>query len=122
MANKVGRNEPCPCGSGEKYKHCHGSPQKEAEVGRKGQMVTMAIVGGLLVLGAGSFAYAMINYQTPTASAGLVWSDEHGHWHDSSGNKVEGPAGEGQIVPEPPGPAPEGKVWSAEHGHYHDAE
>jgi len=21
---KVGRNEPCPCGSGEKYKHCHG--------------------------------------------------------------------------------------------------
>jgi preprotein translocase subunit SecA len=21
---KVGRNEPCPCGSGSKYKHCHG--------------------------------------------------------------------------------------------------
>jgi preprotein translocase subunit SecA len=21
---KVGRNEPCPCGSGKKYKHCHG--------------------------------------------------------------------------------------------------
>ncbi|MEM7213920.1 MAG: preprotein translocase subunit SecA [Pseudomonadota bacterium] len=21
---KVGRNQPCPCGSGEKYKHCHG--------------------------------------------------------------------------------------------------
>jgi preprotein translocase subunit SecA len=21
---KVGRNEPCPCGSGRKYKHCHG--------------------------------------------------------------------------------------------------
>ena len=21
----VGRNEPCPCGSGKKYKHCHGS-------------------------------------------------------------------------------------------------
>jgi len=21
---KVGRNEPCPCGSGNKYKHCHG--------------------------------------------------------------------------------------------------
>ena len=20
----VGRNEPCPCGSGSKYKHCHG--------------------------------------------------------------------------------------------------
>ena len=22
--DKVGRNEPCPCGSGKKYKHCHG--------------------------------------------------------------------------------------------------
>ncbi|HEY9446373.1 MAG TPA: SEC-C metal-binding domain-containing protein, partial [Burkholderiales bacterium] len=23
-AGKVGRNDPCPCGSGKKYKHCHG--------------------------------------------------------------------------------------------------
>ncbi len=23
-ARKVGRNERCPCGSGRKYKHCHG--------------------------------------------------------------------------------------------------
>ena len=23
-AVKVGRNDPCPCGSGKKYKHCHG--------------------------------------------------------------------------------------------------
>jgi len=22
---KVGRNDPCPCGSGRKYKQCHGS-------------------------------------------------------------------------------------------------
>lgn len=24
MAAKIGRNEPCPCRSGKKYKHCHG--------------------------------------------------------------------------------------------------
>ena len=24
---RVARNEPCPCGSGKKYKHCHGSYQ-----------------------------------------------------------------------------------------------
>jgi preprotein translocase subunit SecA len=24
QAEKVGRNDPCPCGSGKKYKHCHG--------------------------------------------------------------------------------------------------
>jgi preprotein translocase subunit SecA len=22
--DKIGRNDPCPCGSGKKYKHCHG--------------------------------------------------------------------------------------------------
>jgi uncharacterized protein len=26
--NKVGRNEPCPCGSGKKYKRCCGDPTK----------------------------------------------------------------------------------------------
>jgi preprotein translocase subunit SecA len=24
VERKIGRNEPCPCGSGKKYKHCHG--------------------------------------------------------------------------------------------------
>ncbi len=24
QGKKIGRNEPCPCGSGKKYKHCHG--------------------------------------------------------------------------------------------------
>ncbi|MES2355777.1 MAG: preprotein translocase subunit SecA [Pseudomonadota bacterium] len=24
VGDKVGRNDPCPCGSGKKYKHCHG--------------------------------------------------------------------------------------------------
>ncbi len=27
VAPKVGRNEPCPCGSGKKYKHCHGKQE-----------------------------------------------------------------------------------------------
>ena len=28
---RVPRNAPCPCGSGKKYKHCHGSAAKAAE-------------------------------------------------------------------------------------------
>ena len=24
VENKIGRNDPCPCGSGKKYKNCHG--------------------------------------------------------------------------------------------------
>jgi preprotein translocase subunit SecA len=29
---KVGRNDPCPCGSGKKYKKCHGREEDEASV------------------------------------------------------------------------------------------
>ena len=30
VEKKVGRNDPCPCGSGKKYKHCHGQQQTAA--------------------------------------------------------------------------------------------
>ena len=30
---KVGRNDPCPCGSGKKYKHCHGQQTSPVSVG-----------------------------------------------------------------------------------------
>ncbi|HLI52061.1 MAG TPA: preprotein translocase subunit SecA [Thermomicrobiaceae bacterium] len=26
VSQKIGRNDPCPCGSGKKYKNCHGAP------------------------------------------------------------------------------------------------
>jgi uncharacterized protein YecA (UPF0149 family) len=29
VSNKVGRNEPCPCGSGKKYKKCCGKDVAE---------------------------------------------------------------------------------------------
>jgi preprotein translocase subunit SecA len=31
-AGKVGRNDPCPCGSGKKYKKCHGAAVDEGKV------------------------------------------------------------------------------------------
>jgi preprotein translocase subunit SecA len=30
---KIGRNDPCPCGSGKKYKKCHGAPVAVAAAG-----------------------------------------------------------------------------------------
>ncbi len=48
---KAGRNDPCPCGSGKKYKKCHGvggakkfvatviSTNKEAAVGRISSLI-----------------------------------------------------------------------------------
>jgi len=32
---KIGRNDPCPCGSGKKYKKCHGAPLPPAAGGKK---------------------------------------------------------------------------------------
>ncbi|MBN2347193.1 MAG: preprotein translocase subunit SecA [Bacteroidales bacterium] len=32
VEKKVGRNDPCPCGSGKKYKQCHGGPGAQAAV------------------------------------------------------------------------------------------
>ncbi len=38
---RVGRNEPCPCGSGRKYKRCHGSHAAE----RRGVSGTGGLIG-----------------------------------------------------------------------------
>jgi preprotein translocase subunit SecA len=32
---KVGRNDPCPCGSGKKYKNCHGMQQSSGSPGAR---------------------------------------------------------------------------------------
>jgi preprotein translocase subunit SecA len=32
---KIGRNDPCPCGSGKKYKKCHGAPNTPPAGGQK---------------------------------------------------------------------------------------
>jgi hypothetical protein len=36
--NKVGRNDPCPCGSGKKHKKCHGAPTAPSFVVREGPL------------------------------------------------------------------------------------
>jgi preprotein translocase subunit SecA len=28
---RAGRNDPCPCGSGRKFKRCHGDPRSRAD-------------------------------------------------------------------------------------------
>ena len=33
---KVGRNQACPCGSGKRYKHCHGAPAVASSLPRSG--------------------------------------------------------------------------------------
>jgi hypothetical protein len=42
----VGRNEPCPCGSGKKYKHCCAAKAQQTPLGTKvlGSLIALALV------------------------------------------------------------------------------
>lgn len=41
-ADSVGRNKPCPCGSGKKFKQCHGAPPAQVISSRPAQSVTLS--------------------------------------------------------------------------------
>ena len=36
---KIGRNDPCPCGSGKKYKHCRLGKEKQEDTRNLAQQV-----------------------------------------------------------------------------------
>jgi hypothetical protein len=72
---KVGRNDPCPCGSGKKYKQCHEAKARSLSPWQRvgvGALLAIVIVG--LVL-----AFTM--RQEGGAAQQGVWSQEHGHYH-----------------------------------------
>lgn len=114
MGKRIGRNEPCPCGSGLKHKHCCANRPTDEREPVSSQLRWVALV---VFLVAGAFA-GLKELTSESTEPKRVWSAAHGHWH------VEGEAeaeAEAQPVPvPPPGPAPPGKEWSAEHGHWHD--
>ena len=71
---RAGRNDPCPCGSGKKYKLCHESRANGFTVWQKAglALVAAAAIGGLVLVFTNRSDQAM-----PTG----VWSAEHGHYH-----------------------------------------
>lgn len=78
MKAKIGRNDPCLCGSGKKYKHCcEGKAVEKSNVYTKWVAV---ILGSLLLLGTIAMVSSMVRNDTP-ATPGRVWSPEHQHWH-----------------------------------------
>ena len=137
MKSKINRNDPCPCGSGKKYKNCH-----ENKANKKSSKVPLIL--GIIIIVAIGFLVLKPNQSLKSSGGkpGQVWSEEHGHWHDaparpaattppaatstpsSSTSPATSPATSAAPSQEkptrPPGPAPEGKVWSEEHGHWHD--
>lgn len=71
--SKIGRNDPCPCGSGRKYKHCCLADRRGTSTRTR---VLMLLVGLVLVAG----AILAVTWE-PGADSRRVWSEEHGHWH-----------------------------------------
>ena len=77
----VGRNDPCPCGSGKKYKRCCAGKQSRHEmVYSKG---LAALLGVLFVLAAIGIVAAFYSSDRSGAGSTRTWSPEHGHWHDT---------------------------------------
>jgi hypothetical protein len=77
-AIKVGRNDPCSCGSGKKFKHCCATKPENPWRGR----ILMAVVLGLIVGGVFAGVTSLTTHSgTSGPTPGQVWSPEHGHYH-----------------------------------------
>lgn len=78
MADEPGRNDPCPCGSGDKYKHCCMNDP----AWYKNKLFSGAVMAVLLVAALVVFGYLFIGGgQPPECPPGQVWSEAHGHCH-----------------------------------------
>jgi len=119
MSEQVGRNAQCPCGSGLKYKRCHGKGSE-----KKGldfwQRNSKKLILGSLVAFVGLLTAGMVSGIGD--NRGRLWSKEHRHWHNADNTEEDvGKPPPGPSSPNAqPGLAPEGKVWSPEHQHWHD--
>jgi hypothetical protein len=79
--SKTGRNEACPCGSGKKFKRCHGLT---SESNRSGNVLMIAVGIGVLA----AVAAGVASFTTERSSSSRVWDPAHGHYHNASGQQV----------------------------------
>lgn len=81
MSSQPNRNDPCPCGSGLKYKHCcEGKSTWKDNSLLMGAGVAILLVLGLILA---SMAFSRLGDQggAQQCPPGQVWSAEHGHCH-----------------------------------------
>src|SRR5688572_6954950 len=124
---RVGRNEPCPCGSGEKYKFCCEALTETPAVTR-----TSPLLVGAVILASAALAFVAVRaYLSPAPKAQATAPGANpasppvqvtpGALPGDATSLLPSTAAPGTTpAAQPPGPAPPGKVWSPEHGHWHD--
>lgn len=80
MSDAPGRNDPCPCGSGNKYKHCcRGRTPWYKNKTMMGIALGAFLIVGLLLIG--SLVSNQFGSSQPDCPPGQVWSEAHGHCH-----------------------------------------
>jgi len=123
---RIGRNDPCPCGSGKKVKFCCGEKEAREEPASRSTWTIAGLVVVALVVG---FAVASQLGDSEPAATGAAVPYSPPLTPRSAPVTTTAGAGSPFVPPpgaaaapssQPPGPAPEGKVWSEEHGHWHD--
>ena len=75
---RPGRNDPCPCGSGKKFKQCCASKKDRWSPA----LIAVLVVGAVLAV------IVIVSSVRRSSNSGMVWSPEHGHYHDASGREV----------------------------------
>jgi hypothetical protein len=74
---KIGRNDPCPCGSGKKYKRCCEETRQ-----RRGSNMLLYVVG-TAILGALLLGIMELAGDRQATGPNRVWDASHGHYHDA---------------------------------------
>jgi len=142
-----GRNDPCPCGSGLKYKHCHEGKSQITTARVSGIPVWLLTLGIVAVIAAGLFFLGRNRSNAvgpaaqrpvgPTrtgtpweydAATNTHWDPGHGHWHQGPppANRDSLPAAGGATDAGGATPAPyqydpaTNRYWDPAHGHWHE--
>jgi hypothetical protein len=75
---RPGRNAPCPCGSGKKFKQCCASKKDRSSKALIAVLIAVAVLAVIVI----------VSNTRRSPNSGMVWSPEHGHYHDASGREV----------------------------------
>ena len=75
-ASKVGRNDPCPCGSGKKHKVCCGRT-----TGKMSRTALVAVIAVVVAIAA-TLVFTFTG-DRGTGGSGQVWDPNHNHYHPS---------------------------------------
>jgi hypothetical protein len=78
---KPGRNDLCDCGSGKKFKKCHGAQSASTTQSRW----LMLTVGAAIIA---AIAAGIASFRGGSSSTVRVWDPAHGHYHNEAGVQV----------------------------------